>query len=198
MYFPTPSLRFCKEIVISSPPQKFQAPVAFDTFYMRSTYKMPRSLQYITTDSCCGEKSLSTMLLDLFSFLCSALCLLEAVDSASLPPLSPVCPSFYARLGDCNEECTSLKAWGYEDYGSQDCYDAVRTLNEKEVYTHRSLEWEFLAPGAPPKLKPSRLTMQTPRRYTSRKSTETNYNACFSWLAIVFKLCIQVPVRLQW
>ena len=114
------------------------------------------------------------MLLGLLLFLHSAFWLLKAVDSTSLPLMSPVCPSLYARLGDCNEECTSLKTWGYENYGSQDCYDAVRTLNEKEVYTHRSLEWEFLAPGAPPKLKPSHLTMQTPRRYTSRKSTETN------------------------
>lgn len=129
----------------------------------------------------------------------SALFLLGAVNSASVLFKPPACPSSSnAQLGDCNEECTSLKTWGYEDYGTQDCYDAVRILNEKEVYKHRTLEWEFLAPGARPKLKPSVLTMQTPRRYTSRKCTDMKYNAHFKWLAIMLRFSIQVLVQLQW
>ena len=139
------------------------------------------------------------MLLDLLCLLYSTLFLLGAVHSASVPLKPPSCPSSHSiQLGDCNEECTSLKTWGYEVYGSQDCHDAVKMLNEKEVYAHMNKEWEFLAPGAHPKSKPSALTMQTPRRYTSRKSIDRPYSAYFKTLAIMFRLFIQVPVRLQW
>ena len=82
----------------------------------------------------------------------------------------PVCRrSLNSPSSFYNEECTDLDTWGTGEYLIQDCYNAVQYLHESEVYKYGSQEWEFLAPGAKRREKPLFLTMQTPRRYTSRE-----------------------------
>lgn len=94
------------------------------------------------------------------------------VSSVSIPTKYPTCAasSPHTGLSYTDEECTDLDSWGPDQYMLTDCYNAVQHLNEREVYKYSVQEWEFLAPGSRPNFKPLSLTMQTPRRYTYRRS----------------------------
>ena len=106
------------------------------------------------------------MLLLLLHLIASLVC------SVSIPIKNPTCArSTHSGLSNTNEECTDLDTWGPDQYTLTDCYNAVLQLNKREVYKHSTQEWEFLAPGSRPEFKPLSLTMQTPRRYTYRRSS---------------------------
>ena len=91
------------------------------------------------------------------------------VSSVSIPTCAAPSPHNNG-LSYTNEECTELGSWGPDQYVLTDCYDAVQQLNAREVYKYSVQEWEFLAPGSRPEFKPLSQTMQTPRRYTYRRS----------------------------
>ena len=111
------------------------------------------------------------------------------VSSVSIPIKNPSCArSPHSGLSNADEECTDLDTWGPDQYTVTDCYNAVQHLNEREVYKHTIQEWEFLSPGSRPSFKPLSLTMQTPRRYTYRRS-------CLSFHLVLGLLTLEVGSR---
>lgn len=67
-------------------------------------------------------------------------------------------------------ECTSSEDWlGYR-LVAEDCNGAVNKLRSVEVSRHWLEQYEFLGVGAKPVSKFR--TMQTPRRYTVRESSD--------------------------
>jgi hypothetical protein len=72
-------------------------------------------------------------------------------------------------LAHSDAECTTSKDWlGYQ-LVAEDCNGAVNRLRNVEVSRHWLEQYEFLGIGAEPVTKFK--TMQTPRRYTVRKSS---------------------------
>ena len=132
------------------------------------------TLQKASSPSLCGISGLTSPveIIVLSMLLLLLLLIASLASSVSIPIKNPT----RARTPDSglfsdNEECTNLNTWGPDQYMLNDCYKAVRLLNTREVYKYGMQEWEFLAPGSRPMYKPLSLTMQTPRRYTHRRSS---------------------------
>jgi len=72
-------------------------------------------------------------------------------------------------LAHSDAECTSSGDWLGHALVPEDCNGAVNRLRSVEVSRHWLEQYEFLGIGAEPVTKYK--TMQTPRRYTVRKSS---------------------------